>query len=347
MAERRFGALEVLGATPETPLVVNNVVLEAVGKKRQNLELQDGSFDLKDVLQNGTGKICYGGQDAVGAIIFPIDNENKIQAVMVAADGCSFGDEVNSAEAARVAVRYNLLGWGHLLFQQGSFRSVPDMARDILSEVDKFIFKKLPNGVTTATVAVVSYESVDNRHQIFLTIAWAGDSQAMILGSDANNRPFFHKLVIPHDMLYGKIVNKLMVQDGDFTKFSQQEIIGARNAQLEYLRKLGINFVPGAISSYLGVADGARSLEISSIRINISEDYFKKGCKNLKLIVCSDNLGEKVEEDIILGEYRRTIADPKANIVLAQSLGEYMAQQNLDDGCMAIADLGRTPLSNQ
>lgn len=346
MAERRFGALEVLGATPETPLVVNNVVLQAVGKERQNLELQDGSFDLKDLLQNGTGRICYGGQDAVGAILFPVDEKNKIQAVMVVADGCSFGNEVNSAEAAKMAVRYNLLGWRHLLSKQNSFRSISDMARAIFSEVDKFISEKLPNGVTTATIAVVSYESVNNRRQIFLTLAWTGDSQAMILGSDVSGTPFLHRLVVPHDMLYRRIVNELSIQDGDFTKFSQQIIMGARNAQLEYLRKREIDFMPSAISSYLGTADGIKSLEISSRRINISEDYFREGCNNLKLIVCSDNLGEKVEEKRILDEYQKTIADPEFNIVLAQSLGEYMAQQNLDDGCMAIADLGRIRLSS-
>lgn len=179
-----------------------------------------------------------------------------------------------------------------------------------------------------------------------MTLAWTGDSQAMILGSDVSGTPFLHRLVVPHDMLHRRIVNELSIQDGDFTKFSQQIIMGARNAQLEYLRKREIDFMPSAISSYLGTADGIKSLEISSRRINISEDYFREGWNNLKLIVCSDNLGEKVEEKRILDEYQKTIADPEFNIVLAQSLGEYMAQQNLDDGCMAIADLGRIRLSN-
>ncbi|MCS7092431.1 MAG: hypothetical protein NZM26_03710, partial [Patescibacteria group bacterium] len=108
MTERIGVVRELLLREPRS--VARNFVLQASGdREHREAGLDDGTVELD--LRFGKGLICYGGQDAVGAAVFPLSEENSIQAVMVAADGCSFGDKTNSAKAAKIAVEHNLLGW--------------------------------------------------------------------------------------------------------------------------------------------------------------------------------------------------------------------------------------------
>ncbi|MCS7092162.1 MAG: hypothetical protein NZM26_02325, partial [Patescibacteria group bacterium] len=231
---------------------------------------------------------------------------------------------------------HNLSGWDYLIHKNEVPKMV--MLRGIINKVNELVVSELNEGVTTVTVAVVSHELVNGRKQIFLDIAWVGDSQVMLLGFDNENNSYFvEKLVIPHDCLYGLILNKLELEDDIGMKCSQTSLLQARKDALNKLQEICVPYKPD-IFAHLGEHKGKTGLvRISTRTINISQEYLSSGKNGLKLVVCSDNLGDKVPEDIIRESYLQHFND---NSAFATSLGRYMANQDLDDGCMVVADLG-------
>ena len=77
--------------------VVHDVVIGAIPKSKKRI--------LGERVENVPGfegaKVAYGGQDAAAAEVF---DGGRIQALLVAADGTSFGDSYESARAAQIAV---------------------------------------------------------------------------------------------------------------------------------------------------------------------------------------------------------------------------------------------------
>lgn len=74
--------------------IVRDGVVAAI-PKREKVDLGQREFPLTG---RPEARIAFGGQDAVGAVF--IDG-GRVRCLMAAADGCSFGGRVESAQAAR------------------------------------------------------------------------------------------------------------------------------------------------------------------------------------------------------------------------------------------------------
>ncbi|MCX7928905.1 MAG: hypothetical protein N2558_04470 [Patescibacteria group bacterium] len=155
----------------------------------------------------------------------------------------------------------------------------------------------------------------------------------MLLGfGSENNSCFIEKLAIPHNRLYGLILSRLKSQDDIDVNCSQTSLDESRQYALHESQRIGVKHKSNEIFAYLGEHKGKNGLNrISTRRIDISQGYLSVGKINLKLVACSDNLGDKVPEDVIRESYLQHFNN---NSAFATSLGEYMANQDLDDGCM-------------
>lgn len=255
--------------------------------------------------------LAYGGQDCAGVLI--IDN-GRIQCVFAAADGCSFGDKKGSAEAAKIAVKNSLIAAHEQIKNRGE------------------------GGVTTAVSGAVSLEKDEQgKEQIYLHYASVGDSQLILLATNPDGTPHLQKFVQPAD-----VIEQYLRIEG-FNYDSVQSLQQIKEARQRIVDKNGktdnrvLSAATAGINSFLGISEGNDGSG-QSFRVNLSADVFGKGLQNVKLIVCSDNVGEKIDEETVKAAYGfgRT-----SNRELAAKLNMAMAQKDADDGCLAVISVGR------
>ena len=194
--------------------------------------------------------------------------------------------------------------------------------------------------MATAAVAAISRErDTGGRIQTYLHVASSGDAQVIILGRDKDGNTGVTKIVEPADLLDRQLREK----DFDMEEMPVDIARMAREQRVkEFAEQSGMSqedaervLTQSGIYAFLGGTDNNPKVRLQ--RINLSEDRFAKGYTDVRVLVCSDNVGEKVPEDKIIKAYAAGAKDNKAIVV---ELNRYMAEKDWDDGSISIASVG-------
>lgn len=360
---------EQIGITSrEVQNTVQEVFVQTSSHSSKRSEL-DGPLNVS--IPDGKGgerllpaKASRGGQDAAGAMVF---NGGFIDAVLIAADGCSFGDKENTAKAAQLTVE-KMLKVGRGIAGNSAYSSPdvdPETRRDnILKALTEGVIdshrqirSEAPGGATTLVTAAISREEVrPGKYEYYLYAVSCGDSQVMILSRDKHGNPQLRKLVAPADSLDKQMRDKFGdIEDWpvNLANLSREEII------LEFAEKKGVSIkdardalTNSGIYAFLGgnvpvdksandTKTKASNLGIRSFRINLSEDRFTQGHTDVRVIACSDNAGEKIPET----EIKKIYAESPGNLEFTRRMNDLMTGRNEDDGSLVIAKVGAPPIT--
>jgi serine/threonine protein phosphatase PrpC len=317
-------------------LVVGNGALSAV--PRSDKETKGLGSGSKEHPQVPEAALLSGGQDAVGAEFF---NGGRIVSLQVAADGCSFGDFHGSARAAQIAVE-DMLGGGKEIAARSdlSRQEIVQWMEATVRVANKRIQKEAPGGATALSAVALSSERVSGRENIYAHIVGIGDAQVIIVGIKPTGEVKFSKVITPADQLTRIVRAKV----ANFYELNIVERVAAREKAIEDVMQAGnmdrarvedLLGLGSAITSYMGSGErGGADItgKVNSDRINLTEDMFDRGYTQVKVIACSDNLGEKVEESDIIA----AVTGTKGNRALTERITALMGQQDADDGCMSV-----------
>lgn len=319
--------------------IVRDGVVAAI-PKRDKVDLGQREFPLTG---RPEARIAVGGQDAVGAVF--IDG-GGVQCLMAAADGCSFGGRRESARAARATVETALglapiIAWDHNL----SMEVLQDRLANILVASHGTIIEKHIGGATTAVVGAISRE-VGYRGkgpQIYLHVVYCGDPQVVIMSTDREGKPKIRRIISPADQLDRTLRAKLESQGQDLDSLAVNIARIEREGVIqEYMRTFNLTYqeaedmlTQSGIYAFLGYEFTNRPV-VRGFRVNLSRDRLAQGETKLIVGVCSDNVGDKVPEDVIAEIYTSS----RSNRDLCLNLNQVMARRNEDDGCLAVASVG-------
>ena len=103
--------------------------------------------------------------------------------------------------------------------------------------------------------------------------------------------------------------------------------------QAFYEAEAGRALTQSGIYAFLG---GEADLGIRAFRVNLTTDRLEKGHTEVKVIVCSDNAGDKVPDQELVRIYKESGGDNKK---IAAGLNNLMRHRDQDDGCLAISDI--------
>jgi hypothetical protein len=287
--------------------------------------------------------VAHGGQDAAGEALY---TGGRVEAVLVVADGCSFGERTQTSKAAQLVVSTTLESTTNLAkAKNASKETITAAGGEILHAAHRKIKADFPDGAATAMVAIVSEEAGEGgARQIYLHTAHTGDAQVIILAQHSQSgETRLEKINLPEDAL-----DQMMMKQG--VDLDNMPLWSAQQTREEQIRLMSDNagitleqarrvLTESGIYSYLG-GTGDHAPNITSERANLSQDFFAHGWTNLKVIACSDNAGDKVSEDVLKTLYAQHSSD---NYSFGKALGEYMVSQDLDDGCLAMVSVGRLP----
>lgn len=204
--------------------------------------------------------------------------------------------------------------------------------------VDQFL-----GGATTAVVAAISKEISRGGAQIYLHVVYCGDPQVIIMSTDRAGRPKIRKIISPADQLDRTLRAKLESQGQDLDSLAVNIALMERGEVIkEYMRTFNLTreeaeamLTQSGIYAFLGYEHTNRPV-VRGFRVNLSHDRFAQGETNLVVVVCSDNVGDKVPEDMIAEIYTSS----RGNHDLCLNLNQVMAKRNEDDGCLAVASVG-------
>jgi len=328
---QRITEPEHVGVAPARESVLSDIIVQAKAKGKK-VDLGEPAIPSPDVTG---GFIASGGQDAAGAVFY---EGGRIDALLIAADGCSFGHEGNSVLAARNVVFTALdQGTDRIARQANLTRDQisPELEATLLSS-HATIQQRFPNGATTAVVAALSQEATPNgQTETYLHYAACGDPQIQVISQDPRGRTRIWRVVQPADLLDRMIrAQGLKPESIEVSRATEEREL----AVTQFAQATGIpveqarqQLTQTGIYTYLG---GNETPQIRTSRINLSHDL--RGHTNVKLMVCSDNAGEKITPEQIEAAYAKGTVD---NETFARRLNSLMTQQDLDDGCLAITSV--------
>lgn len=337
----KLGKPEYIGRVSiNTAPIAGDIVVSAKAKSSK--------VDLGETItqaENGA-VICQGGQDVIGAEMF---HGGRIKCILVAADGCSFGDRVNSAKAARIAVEESLNHGrriaNDLLLDRDGIMDQLDIA---IRSAHARILQEVPGGTTTAVITALAEEIVDGKPQLYLYVTSVGDPNVVVMGIDQNNHPQVRRIVEPADkadaMLRQKGIDPEQIAN-NLRVMERQKLI--EEMTLNFVKNAGMaedvayatvvkHLTESGIFDYLGKDSGGTEgkANVRKFRVNLSAD--RRGYQNLKVMACSDNLGDKVGIDQLTEKYGN---GTKSNEQMMAEFLKLMSEQDLDDGCGAVASI--------
>ena len=313
-------------------------VLTSTPKKSKEADLPSRASDLtKNSIPEA--QILCAGQDSVGTVTF---DSGKIQAVLVAADGCSFADRIQAAQAAEYAVMKVLSAGDAIATGELGDHSVETGLTAAISLANKEILKKFPQGATTMAAAAIAVEPrADGTKRILCYVSACGDASINILGTrkdgsgfmrrlngnaDAldriaavNHQGFFDKDPVERKAIREAIIRATM-KNGNMTREAVEDML-VRSGVTACLGESGTRFFPEM-----------QKYDVSNL--------FADGVSNIKILACSDNAGDKIPSKEIVDLYLRA----KNNRVFSEELLKLMMTRDQDDGCSAIIDVGRVKI---
>lgn len=286
--------------------------------------------------------VCVGGQDAVGCTQF---DGGVLQSVLVAADGCSFADLMQSAQAAEVVVREVLKG-SKLLSSGGvdlKNHSIEGYLEGLLQLAHKKLCSEYPRGATTAVVAAIN-EGLDGKTQkkrILLRVASCGDAAVMLVGKRRDGSVYSRKLNGYSDALEKSLTGAMghdyfaldPVQRNELREKKIEEIMRDagfdRTQAEEALTKSGLY-------THLGTSDHRKPPLFDTYKYELTS-LFADGVTDLRVIACSDNVGDKIDRK----EVGDVLSTTPNNSVAAENLLKIMDARDQDDGSFAMVSVGR------
>lgn len=314
--------------------VVQDIYVEAVSKTgKENLTTEPY------ILRGKTGAtLVTGGQDASGAEIF---DGGRVQATLVSADGCSFGGKKESAEAARTATEA-------CLYQTALIAKNPNLNRDeilekmgdsLRSAQQRIKSEVGDNAATTIAVACIAQEKTENGDKIYLYVTSCGDPEVTILSTLPDGSPKIRRIVEPADQ-----VDKSLRASG--LNLENLPVNQAREQRKKFIEErsvsMGIPFETAeqilTKSGIYGFLGGENSdLQVRVFRVNISDSVFANGETDVKIMVSSDNAGEKLSKKLVANVYKETKG--LGNREFSKALDSIMSRRDEDDGSSAIATI--------
>lgn len=316
----RIGVTEIRGAT-----FVEDVMLGATAKT-DKLDLGEGVASVQNVPE---AKGTYGGQDAVGAVIF---DGGRIQAMGVAADGVSISERQKSTTAARAVVDTVLREGRGIAGQANLTRDdIQDGVERTLKVSHKRVCRLTGGGQAAAVSFAVSQELSGEK---YLYVAYVGDPQLTVFAIDSQGLPKVKRVISPMD-----IIDKMLRAKGvNVEEFNVRVADQQRAAMMQqYSRNTGIPaeqleaFFSGAISSTIG---DRKEPTVVSFRVNLSQEY--AGCSQVTLVGSSDNMGEKVPLEAVTRAYAESRGN---NRRMCEVMNELMRRLDQDDGCGVYMDV--------
>jgi len=308
----------------------------AATPKQENADLGTGLYSLMDL---SDALVVCAGQDAAGGALFNF-MDGSIQALLTAADGVGMSkNRINTAEAARAAVAHALMA-GYTIAQDGplSHDDIVSGLQNTLYIAHDYIRENLPGGATTAAIAAICAENTLLGKQINLFATGAGDANVIIFYRDKLGMPQALKIIEPADAACKQLIRnnknyltltpeqRRDLREKYIQSIAQKKIISAYKAS-KWISSLGI-------TAYLGMENLTHD-QIFTIRFNMSKFLESHRASKACILVCSDNVGEKIPEADLLVMYKSS----SSSIQLTQKLHNYMAEKDWDDGSVAACDV--------
>mgnify|MGYP001561738554 CR=1 FL=1 len=316
---------------------VRDPVLIVTPQSGKELDLPSGGTNLK-LNELPEAQMLWGGQDCVGAVTF---DGGDILAMLVVADGCSFADRKEAAQAAKYTVATVLSAGKSIALGEIGKRPIQISLAASLSIAHKEISRRYPRGATTASVAAIAAERRPNgTKRLVCYVASCGDTSINILGTNPDGTVFMKRLNGHADLLE-RIASAQHINffgmDPTHRKEVRERILTQAmvngNMTREEAEKV---YMLSGINEFLGTNGEKKSRFAPEAEKYDVSSLLAKGVTNIKIFACSDNAGDKIPREHNLDLYRRS----GNNRIFSEELLKIMMQRDQDDGCSGIIDVG-------
>jgi hypothetical protein len=316
---------------------VSDIVVQACAKRNKT----DLGTNLK---MSPNGLSAEGGQDACGARVYP--RGSILMALAIGADGCSFASDAHLA--ARAAVTAGLRSSGEIIGKKTTNGAERDQTLDTVGNLILSMqseVKKLGNEQVAAATVVCTGIGVDMQPgrppQLYDYYSNAGDEQQLVFWRSAGQW-HVHKIVNEDDM----INQKLRGAGHNLDNLGLDKVRELRQGVIDQYKQIAYSsgvaksdaeatrFAENALQIGSGVANflGANKVHAFGTRINLTQEYFDRGAGEIIVMTCSDNAGEKMPEQTLLG----AITQGRNNTERAKILNDLMVQWDEDDGSLVM-----------